>query len=161
MKKRHVFYIAIAIALIVSNIIVIPIIASKGMFITQEETFTIVNYIRWEFTVFPILMIFLCVVMSHKFLAGKIQEVLFVVASVLIISIIFSYLILALIDCGFDFTVIDWFGTFDTMVINGFFYLILLLVFFGLFALYCMFINKNFISILGFDSKLKQVKESN
>ena len=161
MKRRHFFYIAIVIALIVSNIIAIPVLVTKGLFTTTDGAFTIVNYIRWEITLFIILMVFMCVVMSHKFAGGKFQEVLFVLASIFMVSLILGYLVFALIDCGFDFTVVDWLGSFDKMMISGIYYVVLLLIFGMLFALYCLFINKNFLSIFGESSKLKQVKDSN
>ena len=147
MKKIYFLYIAIIIAFVVSNVIAIPVLISKGMFTNASGSFTMINYIRWEITLFTLIMVFLCVVMSHKFASGKFQEVLFVIASILIISIILGYLVFALIQCGFDFTIIDWFGSFDVMMFNFIYYLILLLIFALLFAVYCVIINKDFISI--------------
>ena len=161
MKKTHVLYIAIIIAFVVSNIIAIPILVGKGMFFNSTGSFTILNYLRWEITIFIILMVFMCIIMSHKFATGKFQEVLFVVSAILMISMVLGYIIFALIECGFDFTVIDWFGSFDTMMINFIYYFIVLLTFASLFFLYCIFINKNFLSIFGNNSKLKAVKDSN
>ena len=161
MKKMHVFLIAVIIAFVVSNIIAIPILISKGMFTNASGAFTTLNYLRWEIALFLILMVFMCIALSHKFTQGKFQEVLFVVSALLMISIVLGYIIFALIECNFDFTVIDWFGSFDTMIISIKYYIIVLLTFGSLFALYCIFINKNFLSIFGTNSKLKPVKDSN
>ena len=161
MKKLHVFYIAIIIAFILSNVIAIPILIGKGLFFNSAGSFTLINYFRWEITIFLLLMIFMCIVMSHKFAKGKFQEILFVVSAILMMSMVLGYIIFALIQCRFDFTIIDWFGSFDTMMINFIYYFIVLLTFGALFSLYCIFINKNFLSVFGPNSKLKAVKDSN
>ncbi len=164
MKKRYYLYIAIIIALVISNVIAIPILISKGMFTTPEGNFTLINYLRWASGIFIISMLFLCVVMSHKFATGRFQEILFIIASLLLISIIIDYLVFALMECSFELTVIDWYGSFDNMLLSGLFYLLLLFIFGGIFALYCFVINKNFLSIFsknGPYGKLKQVKDSN
>lgn len=164
MKKRYYLYIAIIIALVISNVIAIPILISKGMFTTPEGNFTLINYLRWASGIFIISMLFQCVVMSHKFATGRFQEILFIIASLLLISIIIDYLVFALMECNFELTVIDWYGSFDNMLLSGLFYLLLLFIFGGIFALYCFVINKNFLSIFsknGPYGKLKQVKDSN
>lgn len=160
MKQRHYLCMALIISFVVANAISLPILVSKQMFSTPEGSFTIVPYIRWVITIFVIAFLFLCVVMSHKFSTGKFQEVLFIISALLEISIILSYLLFALISCRFEFTVIDWFGSFDEMGISWVYYLLLTLVFLTIFALYCFVINKNFISIFsknGPSGKLKQV----
>ncbi|MBQ9448864.1 MAG: type IV secretory system conjugative DNA transfer family protein [Acholeplasmatales bacterium] len=164
MKQRHYFYMALIISFLVSNAIAVPVLVSTGLFTSVEGNFTMIPYIRWVVPFFVIMLLFMCVVMSHKFSSGKFQEVLFVLSALLLISIILSYIVFALISCKFEFTVIDWFGSFDQMVVSWLYYLMLILVFFSIFSLYCFVINKNFISIFAKDGpsgKLKQMKDSN
>ena len=164
MKQRQYFYISLIISFLVSNAIVIPVLVSTGLFKSVEGNFTLIPYIRWIIPIFVILLLFMCVVMSHKFSSGKFQEVLFILSALLLISVILSYLLFALISCKFEFTVIDWFGSFDEMIVSWLYYLMLILVFLSVFALYCFVINKNFISIFSNDGpsgKLKQMKDSN
>ena len=161
-KKRHYFYLATIIALVISNAISIPILIAKGMFVDAEKHFLFGNYIRWMLTIFSISFIFNCIVMSQKFASGRFQEILFIISALLLISIILSYLLFALINCGFKIKVIDWFGAIDEMFISLKYYIILIIVFIVLFVLYSMVINRNFLSIFrDQDKKLKQVKDSN
>ena len=164
MKQRHYFYIALIISFAVANAIALPILVSKGLFTSVEGNFTMIPYAKWVATIFVIMLLFLCVVMSHKFATGKFQEVLFVISALLVISIILSYILFALLNCKFEITVIDWFGSFNDMAVSWMYYLMLVLVFLAVFALYCFVINKNFISIFAKDGpsgKLKQMKNSN
>ena len=164
MKQRYYLYIALIISLVVSNVIAIPVLATTGLFKSAEGTFTIFPYLRWTASIFIITMLFNCVVLSHKFATGRFQEVLFVVAAVLLISIILAFILFALVECKFEFTIIDWFGSFDSMLISGIYYLLLAIVFGLLFAVYGLIINKNFFTIFsknGPYGKLKQVTNSN
>ena len=164
MKQRYYLYIALIVSFVVSNVIAIPVLMTLGLFKAPTGSFTILPYLRWTITIFVIAMLLSCVVLSHKFASGRFQEILFVVAALLLVSIILAFIIFTLVECRFDFTVIDWFGSFDSMSISGIYYLFLVLTFGVIFALYCIFINKNFLSIFsknGVYGKLKQVKDSN
>ena len=163
MKRKHYLYIAIIISFVISNVIAISVLVSKGMFVNANGGFTMIPYLRWTLSIFIILMLFSSVVLSHKFASGRFQEILFVVASLLLISMVISYLAFTLIDCKLDFTVVDWFGTFDSMLIAYLYYIILLIVFVLMFAIYCAFINKKFLDIFsnGPKGRLKQVNDSN
>ncbi len=164
MKKRHVLYIVIIISFIISNLIAIPVIRARGLFQSASGSFTLVPYFKWMGTIFIIFMLFNCIVASQKFASGRFQEVLFIITSILLISMILSYLAFALIQCKFEIGIIDWLGSFDMMIVSGPYYLILAFVFCGLTAFYSVAINKNFITIFsknGADGKLKQVKDSN
>jgi hypothetical protein len=164
MKKRHYLFIAIIISLVISNAIAIPVLSAKGLFTSPEGAFTIYPYLRWALSIFTIVLLFCCVVMSHKFATGRFQEILFVVSAILLISIILSFLVFALADCKFEFAIIDWFGAFDMMAVSVMYYLFLGVVFALLFILYGIVINKNFFSVFsknGPYGKLKQVKDSN
>ena len=164
MKKRHVLCLVIIISFILANVITIPVIKTRGMFVDATGSFTLVPYFRWMISIFIAFMLFQCIVASQKFATGRFQEILFVITSIMLISVILSYLLFALFDCKFEFGIIDWLGTFDKMIVSGLYYLFLIIVFLGLFVLYCFVINKNFISVFaknGPNGKLKQVKDSN
>ena len=164
MKKRHFLYIAIIIAVVLSNVIAVPILFAKGMFYNEAGRFIVRNYVRLVLTVFIPVWLFLCVVLSHKFSKGRFQEILFVISAIMLISFILSYLLFALINCKFDFTVIDWFSAFDTLLKSHLYYLLFGGTFILLFILYSFVINKNFFSVLsknGANGKLKQVNDSN
>ncbi|MDY6367703.1 MAG: type IV secretory system conjugative DNA transfer family protein [Clostridia bacterium] len=166
MKKRYVLLIAFISAFVLSNIITIPVISAKGMFYNADGSFTLLSYLRWELFIFVTFMLFSCVIMSHKFASGRIQEILFVFSAITLISELFGYLIFTLIDCNFDFSVVDWFGAFDKIMASWLYFMILAVTFAALSLVYVLVINKNFIQVfsrtsIGASGKLKQVKDSN
>ena len=166
MKKRNAFLIAFLTAFLLSNVVVVPVLIDTGMFFNAFGEFTISNYLRWEIFVFVTFMLIECVTFSHKFSSGRVQEVLFIVSSLLFISELVSYLIFTLIDCGFDFSVVDWFGALDKGITDITYYGILFGIFIAFFLIYCAFINRNFIQVfaksgVNASGKLKQVKDSN
>ena len=166
MKKRTVFLIAVLVALVLSNAVVIPVLFDTGLFYDAFGDLTFTAYIRWEAFIFVTLMLIECVMFSHKFLSGRFQEVIFIASSVLVISELLSYVAFTLFDCRFDFSVVDWFGSFDKCMTSLTYYGLLLGVFLALLLLYCVFINRNFIKIfsrsgVNASGKLKQVKDTN
>ena len=164
MKEKHYLITAIVLSFVVSNVIAIFALASNGLFISASGRFTLLPYLRWMPTIFVTAMLFNCVVMSHKFAKGRFQEILFVVSALLLIAEVLSYLVFALVECKFNFVIIDWFGSFDVMCVSGLYYLFLIIIFGLLFTGYCTIINKHFLSIFsknGPYGKLKQVKDSN
>ena len=164
MKKRHYLYLVIGIAFVLSNIIAVPILISKGMFFDASENFVLGNYVRLVSTFFIPFMLLECVILSHKFSSGRFQEILFVLSAILLISTIFSYLLFALINCTFDFSIVDWFEALNIAIITPLYYLLLGGIFLLLFIIYSFVINKNFFSVFknnGVDGKLKQVNDSN
>ena len=166
MKKQHVLLIVILSAFVLSNIVTIPVVAVKGMFFNAAGNFTILAYLRWEIFLFVTFMLFGCVLLSHKFASGKLQEVLFVVSAILLISEVFSYILFTLIDCRFEFAVVDWYGSLNQIMTSWQYYMILIGTFGALFLVYALFINKNFIQVfarsgMGASGKLKQIKDTN
>ena len=160
MKQRYYLYIALIASFVVSNAIAIPVLSATGLFQSPEGSFTMLPYLRWVASIFIMTMLFNCVILSHKFASGRFQEILFILAALLLISMIFAFLVFALIECKFEFAIVDWFGSFDLMLISGMYYLLLAIVFGLLLALYGLVINKNFFSIFsknGPYGKLKQV----
>ena len=162
MKKRHVLYIVLGASLALSGILTV-VMFFQGMFHHYTPNLDIGNLIC--FAVFYTVAFFLVfsVIFSSKFASGVFQELLYIVASLLLISGILSFVIFALVDAGFDFALLDWLGTLCGMTISWVYFLILGVVFGLLFVLYAAFINKNFVAtLLGKDtSELKRVKGSN
>ena len=166
MKKKTVFLIAILTSFLLSNVVTLPVMIVKGLFHDAAGSFTMLNYIRWELFVFVTFMLFNCLFMSHKFAAGRGQELLFVVAAILLIAELFCYLLFTLIECKFDFKIVDWYGSLDKVMTSWKYYLMLVGVFALLLILYALFVNRNFLQIFsrtGFNvsGKLKQVNDSN
>ena len=166
MKKRYVFLIVLLVAFVLSNVIAIPVLFSTGLFLNASGDITFVNYIKWEVFLFVTFFLFESVLISHKFAIGKLQEILFVVSAILFISELLSYLLFTLIECGFDFKVVDWFGSLNDAMASWKFYMILFGVFVGLFLGYALVINRNFIKVFSRSGvvgsgKLKQVSDTN
>ena len=162
MKKGHVLLIAIGVSLILATAL-----TTLMFFLNVFHNYT--DHVNFgyliSFFVFSTVFFFtICsVTFSNRFASGLFQEILFIFSSLLLISIILSYLVFALVDCGFEFMLVDWLGSMGRMPASWNFYLILGGVFIGLFLLYAFLINKNFFSTLMGNKKgeLKQVKGSN
>ena len=147
MKKRTVFLIALLTAFVLSNVVTLPVMFAKVLFHNAAGNFTMLNYVRWEAFVFVTFMLFNCVLMSHKFASGRAQEILFVTAAILVISELLGYLLFTLIDCKFDFKIVDWYGSLDKIMTAWQYYLMWAGAFAGLFLVYALFINKNFLQV--------------
>ena len=162
MKKRHVLYIFIGISLAISAALTFALYFN-GMFNNYTETPDIINTIAFGvfFTISTFFL--LSIIFSNRFSTGVVQEVLFVFSSLLIISEIMGYLVFSLVDCEFNFSEIDWLGSFTRSTVSWIFYLITGLLFLAFFLIYVLMINKNFISIITNKSanNLKQVKDTN
>ena len=162
MKKRHVLFIFIGISLAISTALTLALYFN-GMFNNYTETPDLINTVAFGifFTISTFFL--LSIIFSNRFSTGVVQEVLFVISSLLIISEIMGYLVFSLVDCGFNFSEIDWLGSFTRSTVSWNFYLIIGLLFLVFFLIYVLMINKNFISIITNKSanNLKQVKDTN
>ena len=161
MKRFKILNIAIIIAIVLSNIIALSILIPNKVLANPDGSFPFGSYFRWIIAFFSLFMLATLVAISHLISTGKIQEIIFVVSSLLLNSFVFGYLVFALLECNFMFVKIDWLGSFDKMLIDFRFYLAFLIIFGLLFAVYALVINKNFLSIFGTKSKLRQVNNSN
>ncbi len=166
MEKRRVLLFVVIGAFVLSNLVSIPVAVAKGAFFTPDGAFTFLNYLKWAIFLFATFMLVGCVILSHKFSSGRFQEVLFVAAAILLISEVFSYLLFTLVDCQFDLTVVDWYGSLDGIMTSVQFYLMLIATFAVLFLVYALVLNKDFVKVfsrssLGASGKLKQIKDTN
>lgn len=162
MKKRYVLYIVLGASVLLSGIITI-ILFANGFFHTYEGVFVPGLLIAFFFFFFVTFMAVSSVIASSRFASGKFQEILFIVASIYLISMIFSYLIFALIEVKFEFGIVDWLGSLVNMPSSGVYYAVLAGIFVGFTLLYVFVINKNFISIFTRSGSLsaKQIKNAN
>ena len=162
MKKIYVLYIVLGASALLSGIITI-ILFANGFFHTYEGVFVPGLLIAFFFFFFVTFMAVSSVVASSRFASGKFQEILFIVASIYLISVIFSYLLFALIEVKFEFGIVDWLGSLVNMPSSGVYYAVLAGIFVGFSILYVFVINKNFISIFTRSGALstKQIKNAN
>ena len=162
MRKSYVLYIVLGASLLLSGIMTL-VLFLNGMFHDFRDVFHPNQLIAFAIFFFVFFMEVASVVVSNRFASGKFQEILFIVASILLISEIISFIVFALIQCKFQFAQIDWLGSLIGMPSSGIYYGVLAGFFVGISLLYVFVINKNFISI--FTSKsgssAKQIKNAN
>ena len=162
MKKRHVLYICIAASLVLTAIIT-SVLAFNGFFHDYDGAFRINALIAFIVFFFVVFMAVASIIASNRFASGKFQEILFIDASIFLISVIGGFIVFALIDCSFNFATIDWLGSLINMPSSGVYYAVLAALFLAFVLLYIFVINKDFISI--FSSKgsnsQKQIKNAN
>ena len=105
------------------------------------------------------------VLLSHRFSEGRLQEILFLVSTALLVSNLLGYLLFCLIMCGFELKMLDWFGFLESIVaFNPTYYGIVVIMFIAFVAIYCYFIDRRMLLMMRAgikgSGKLKQV-ESN
>ena len=161
MKKRHVFYIVTGISIGLGAVLTV-VLAFTGMFNHYTENIDVGSAVLFGIFFSVAFFLVFSVTMSSKFVSGVVQEILFIVASLLLISGVLSFVLFTFIDAGFDFALLDWIGALARMPSSWVYFLSLGAIFVLLFALYAAFINKNFIAtIFKKGNDLKQVKGSN
>ena len=169
MKKGLVILITLGIALVISNIISIVVllaVPASGGFHNPDGSFTMMNYLRWELFWFLSLAIFANILISHKYAFGRTQELLFLFSALFTICEVLAYVIYTLIDCSFNFSIIDWFGTLNNVMVAKWFYIVFAILYVVFFLVYAIFINKDFIKLFGRSGirgkgKLNQIEETN
>ena len=130
-----------------------------------QESLTHVSFLRWFLFLYVILMLLSNVLLSHRFSKGRLQEVLFLVSTSLLVSNLLGYVLFCLIKCGFDMKMLDWLGFFEDIVaFDPIYYGIVVIMFIAFVAIYCNFIDRRMLLMLRAgirgSGKLKQI-ESN
>ncbi len=166
MRKLYILLIQFLASFVLSNIVVIPILFAKNLFFNADGAFTLANYIRWEIFFFITFVLAGNTALSHKFESGKVQEILFVLSAIALISELLGYLLFAVYSCGFDLSIVDWYGSLDDANHSPIYFMIFLFLFIILLFLYIFVINKDFLGIfsksgISSNGKLKQVNDSN
>ena len=137
-------------------------IISVSVLISQESL-TFVSFLRWFLFLYVILMLLSNVLLSHRFSKGRLQEVLFLVSTSLLVSNLLGYVFFCLIKCRFDFKMLDWLGFFEEIVaFDAMYYGIVVIMFIAFVAIYCYFIDRRMLLMLRAGlkgtGKLKQVE---
>jgi len=109
LKKIGFFGLMAIVCFVLANIVTIPILYSQEL-LMQKGAFQFWILLRWDIFFFVVLFLISQIILSHKFLQGKGQEILFFVASTIVISLFLAYPIFSLISCKFNFAKLDWFG---------------------------------------------------
>ena len=117
--------------------------------LTSQDSLTFISFLRWFLFLYVILMLLSNVLLSHRFTKGRLQEVLFLVSTSLLISNLLGYVIFCLIKCGFDFKKLDWLGFMESIVaFDGMYYGIVVIMFIAFVAVYCYFIDRRMLLML-------------
>ena len=114
-----------------------------------QERLTLVSFFRWFIFLYVLLMLLSNVLLSHRFSKGRLQEILFLLSTALLVSNLLGYVLYCLIQCSFDFKKLDWFGFMERIVaFDGIYYGIVVIMFIAFVALYCYFIDRRMLLML-------------
>ena len=133
------------------------------LILISQESLTFLSFLRWLIFLYVILMLLSNVVLSHRFSKGRVQEILFLISTSLLVSNLLGYVVFCLIKCRFDFKMLDWFGFMESIVaFDAMYYGIVLLMFIVFIVIYCYFIDRRMLLMLRAGirgtGKLKQVE---
>ena len=128
-----------------------------------QESLALVSFLRWFLFLYVILMLLSNVVLSHRFASGRVQEVLFLISTALLVANLLGYLTFCFIKCRFDFKILDWFGFLEEIVaFDVMYYGIVIIMFIVFVVIYCYFIDRRMLLMmragLRGNGKLKQVE---
>ena len=129
----------------------------------SQDSLSAVSFLRWGVFLYVIFMLISNVMLSHKFSKGRLQEVLFLLSTALLVSNLLGYVVFCLINCNFDFTKLDWLGFLERIVVfDATYYGIVVIMFIAFVAIYCYFIDRRMLLMLRSgikgSGKLKQVE---
>ena len=129
----------------------------------SQESLTFLAFLRWFLFLYVILMLLSNVLLSHRFSSGRLQEILFLASTALLVSNLLGYVLFCLIKCGFDFKMLDWLGFMENIVaFDSMYYGIVVIMFIAFVAVYCYFIDRRMLLMLRAGlrgkGKLKQVE---
>ena len=129
----------------------------------SQESLTLISFLRWFIFIYVILLLVSLVTLSHRFSQGRLQEVLFLMSTALLVSSLLGYVLYCLIRCGFDLKLLDWLGFFGSIVaFDPMYYGIVVIMFIAFVAIYCYFIDRRMYLMLRAgirgSGKLKQVE---
>ena len=137
-------------------------IISLSVLISQESL-TATSFFRWFIFLYVIFMLLSNVLLSHRFSKGRLQEVLYLVSTSLLVSNLLAYVVFCIIRSNFNFERLDWLSSFESIVaFDSTYYGIVLIMFFAFIAVYCYFIDRRMLLMLRSglrgSGKLKQVE---
>ena len=141
---------------------IISCVISFSMLLSQDSL-TAVSFVRWSVFLYVVLMLLSNVLLSHRFSQGRVQEILFLISTSILVSGLLGLVLYSLIRCNFDFKMLDWLGFLnDIVAFDGMYYGIVVIMFIIFVTIYCYFIDRRMLLMLraglkGF-GKLKQVE---
>ena len=129
----------------------------------SQDNMNPASFLRWSVFLYVILMLLSNVMLSHRFSEGRLQEILFLLSSALLISNLLGYVLFCIILSNFNFGKLDWFGFLESIVeFNAVYYGIVVIMFIAFIAVYCYFIDRRMLLMiragLRGKGKLKQVE---
>ena len=87
------------------------------------DSFSLVSFLRWSLFLYVVLMLLSNVLLSHRFSKGRLQEILFLLSTALLVSNLIGYVIYCFIKSNFNFKRLDWFGFLEEIVaFDGMYY---------------------------------------
>ena len=131
--------------------------------LVSQESLTVASFLRWFIFLYVMLMLLSNVMLSHRFSQGRLQEILFLLSTALLVSNLLGYVFFCLIKCGFNMKLLDWFGFLESIVaFDGIYYGIVVIMFIAFVAVYCYFIDRRMLLMIRAgirgSGKLKQVE---
>ena len=121
-----------------------------------------ISFIRLVLFLYVVLMLLSNVVLSHKFSQGRLQEILFLISTAILISNLLGFVVYSLIKSNFKFKALDWYGFLERIVaFDGTYYGIVLIMLIAFIAIYCYFIDRRMLLMIRSgikgSGKLKQI----
>ena len=114
-----------------------------------QSALSFISFLRWSIFLYVILMLISNVVLSHKFAQGRLQEILFLASTALLVSNLLAFVLYALIKSNFNFKLLDWFGFLERIVkFDASYYGLVLIMFIAFIAVYCYFIDRRMLLML-------------
>lgn len=124
--------------------------AISALILHFNNSLNLLDFIKWSVFVYILIMLAFNATMSHRFVEGKKQEILFFISSSLLISLLLGFLFYSLWKANFNFNKIDWFGSFTAIAGFDAIYYGISFVFFLIFTLiYCSFIDRRIVRYFG------------
>ncbi len=156
--KRKIGFVGIIqlVCVFLSCVISLSILMSQG-------SLTFGSFLSWSLFLYVMFVLLSNVLFSHRFSQGRLQEVLFLISTALLVSNLLGYAIYCFIKCNFNFKVLDWFGFLEEIVAFDAMYLgIVVITFIAFVVLYCYFIDRRMLLMMRAGikgrGKLKQVE---
>ena len=117
--------------------------------LTSQDNLSLVSFLRWSVFLYVIFMLLSNVMLSHRFSKGRLQEILFLLSTALLISNLLGYVLFCLIRCNFYLKGLDWLGFFEDIVaFDATYYGIVVIMFIAFVAIYCYFIDRRMLLML-------------
>ena len=156
--KRKIGFIGIIqlVCALLSSVIAVFVLMS-------QDDLTLWGFLRWAIFLYVIFMLLSNVMLSHRFSKGRLQEILFLLSTALLVSSLLGYLLYSLIKCDFNLKYLDWLGFLQNIIaFDAIYYGIVVLMFIAFVAIYCYFIDRRMLLMLRAglkgSGKLKQVE---